>query len=270
MRWVAPLLVKYSLSDINLFLLAGLILISSSFPFFFTSTNSFYLKKNSFPLIITTLLTTIHYLGNFYGIIMGNIVLTTLIIKNAPFFQTLFYSYKYNKPLTKYDYFFGLILIIGICLLSIDGNNNSNSINFETILIPLISAICWAYLMIFIGTIKEQKEILSIGNWLAGILIFWGYIFAQSNFSALTNIARYNYLVILLLGISPTFLAPLLWSYAIKKLGNKIIYFDYITPIITILWSIILFETSLNNINIIGIFVIFIGFIFYQYYIKEK
>lgn len=75
---------------------------------------------------------------------------------------------------------------------------------------------------------------------------------------------------IIVLGLLPTFLAPLLWSKAVNKLGSKIIYFDYLTLIITILGSVILFDATLSIMNIIGIGVIVLSFLAYQYAMHAK
>lgn len=212
-----------------------------------------------------------HYLGSFYGILIGNIIITTLIIKNAPFFQTLFYAWKYKQSLSKYHYLFGCALILGICCLS-SSPHDTKSITLLGVLIPLISALAWAYLMIFISTMQKQTQtqVLSGGNLLSGIVLFLCSLGFSSGFEVFFHFSWYAYGAIIVLGLLPTFLAPLLWSKAVNKLGSKIIYFDYLTPIITILGSVILFDATLSIMNIIGIGVIVLSFLAYQYAMHAK
>ncbi len=202
----------------------------------FTTKNikQLFTQNNSINIAIISIATLVHYLGNFYGVLIGDIILTTLIIKNTPFFQKIIYARKYKKPLKKYNYFLGLFLIIGVSLLSIN-NDRSGNFNILYILIPLCSAIAWAYLMIFIGTISKPTQTLSVSNLLAGGGVLVYFLLSNGNITILREIPVYYYGMLLALGVLPTLIAPILRSKSIKKLGDKVIYFDYITPIITII-----------------------------------
>lgn len=258
-------------TEINIFLVAGLILIASGLPFFFLKKDICFSIQTLSSLAIITGLTSVHYLGSFYGILIGNIIITTLIIKNAPFFQTLFYAWKYKQSLSKYHYLFGCALILGICCLS-SRPHDTKPVTLLGVLIPLISALAWAYLMIFISTMQKQTQtqVLSGGNLLSGIVLFLCSLGFSSGFEVFFHFSWYAYGAIIVLGLLPTFLAPLLWSKAVNKLGSKIIYFDYLTPIITILGSVILFDATLSIMNIIGIGVIVLSFLAYQYAMHAK
>lgn len=259
LRWIAPLMVKYFFSDIDIFFTLWTILLFSGFGLFLSKNRSQELidKKNIINISIIMLLTIIHYLGNFYGIVTGNIILTTLILKNSPFIQKIIYAKKYKKALKTHHYIVGLWLIIWVSLLSFS-KNWQESFNILHIIIPILSAISRSYLMIFLWTIKKEKELLSIWNFIAGIIILILYSYINWNLGTIKGLSRSKYGILILLGIFPTFLAPILWSTSIKKLGDKIIYLDYITPIITIIWSIFLFNIQLNVINMVGIGIIFL------------
>ncbi len=266
LRWIAPLVLKYFFSDFNFFLVLWLILLFSGLGIIFTTKNikQLFTKNNSINIAIISIATLVHYLGNFYGILIGDIILTTLIIKNAPFFQKIIYARKYKSPLKKHNYILGVFLIIGVSLLSIN-RNTIESFNLLYILIPLCSAIAWAYLMIFVGTVQKPIQTLSIWNLLSGCVILIYFLLRYGNISIFSEIPWYYYIIFLALGFLPTLIAPILRSKSIETLGDKIIYFDYITPIITIIWSILLFKTELSTINIIGIGIVLVSIIICSY-----
>lgn len=255
--WFAPIILKYFLWDIDILILFVFILFFAWIPWIFNK-NIFPLLKNKIFLLnifIISFLTIIHYLGNFYWIIFWNIILTTLIIKNSPFFQNIIYSILYKKEFKKYNYFIWLSLILWVSLLSY--TNRWIIINFLYVIIPLLSSIAWAFLMIFLSKIKNENEVFSLWNLFSSVLILLLItIFWNININLIKNISLLQYFILFILWVIPTFIAPILWAKSIKKLWNKIIFFDYLTPIITIVSSIFLFNLHLNIYNYIWIIII--------------
>lgn len=255
--WFAPIILKYFLWDIDILILFVFILFFAWIPWIFNK-NIFQLLKSKIFLLnifIISFLTIIHYLGNFYWIIFWNIILTTLIIKNSPFFQNIIYSILYKKEFKKYNYFIWLSFILWVSLLSY--TNRWIIINFLYIIIPLLSSIAWAFLMIFLSKIKNENEVFSLWNLFSSVLILLLItIFWNININLIKNISLLQYFILFILWVIPTFIAPILWAKSIKKLWNKIIFFDYLTPIITIVSSIFLFNLHLNIYNYIWIIII--------------
>lgn len=73
----------------------------------------------------------------------------------------------------------------------------------------------------------------------------------------------------MILWFFPTFLAPILWAKSIKNLWNKIIFYDYLTPIITTIFSIYIFDLHLNAYNYIWILYIILTLYIYSYLQKK-
>lgn len=268
--WLAPIILKYFLWDIDILILFVFILFFAWLPWIFNKNIFSLLKSKVFLLniFIISFLTIIHYLGNFYWIIFWNIILTTLIIKNSPFFQNIIYSILYKKEFKKYNYFIWILLILWVSLLSY--TDNWITINFLYIIVPLFSSIAWAFLMIFLSKIKNENEVFSLWNLFSSLLVFLLLIWLWNiNLDIIKNITILQYFILFILWVIPTFIAPILWAKSIKKLWNKIIFFDYITPIITIIFSIILFNLTLNIYNYIWILIILVTLFIYSFLNKK-
>ena len=271
--WLAPILLKEYLSWIDIFILCGFILFFAWIPILFVRTYYNIYSGKDFILnsLIVSILTIIHYSWNFYWIIYWNIIITTLIIKNSPFFQNFIYSIINKKKLGLYFYFIAWLLVLWVSLATYSGSKTWYWINLMHILIPLISSIAWAYLMIFISKIDNRSETLWTGNIVSSLLIvimllsIW-----KLDFSTITSLSNLQYLLLFFLWVIPTLIAPILWAQAINESKGRIIFFDYITPIITIVVSIFLFHLELNIYNYLGILIILGSLIVYSLFLSDS
>lgn len=268
--WIAPIILKYFLWDVDILIIFVFILFFAWLPCLLNKKIFSLLKNKIFLLniLIISFLTIIHYLGNFYWIIYWNIILTTLIIKNSPFFQNIIYSILYKKNFKKFNYIVWIFFILWVSLLSY--TNKWITINFLYVIIPLFSSIAWAFLIIFLSKIKNENEIFSLWNLFSSFLVFLLLAWLWNiNLDTFKNITILQYFILFILWVIPTFIAPVLWSISIKKLWNNIIFFDYMTPIITIIFSVLLFDLKLNFYNYIWIFLILLTLFIYIFLIKK-
>ncbi len=267
----APILLKKYLEWIDIFILCGFILFFAWIPILFTKNYPKTLQSKDFILnsFIISILTIIHYSWNFYWILYWNIILTTLIIKNSPFFQNFIYSILNKKPLWLFFYIIALLLISWVSLATYSDVPWS-WINLMYIWIPLISSIAWAFLMIFISKIGKQSEALWTGNILSSCLIGIVLLYIwKIDFPIFEWISYFQYFMLALLWVIPTLIWPILWAQAINESKGRIIFFDYITPIITIVASIFLFHLKLNMYNYLGILIILGSLIVYSLFLSN-
>lgn len=256
---LAPIVLKSFLSALPIEVILFYILISAWIPVIFSFNNVSIFKTKTFWIhsVILWLLTIIHYFGNFYGIIYGNIILTTLIIKNSPIFQKLLYSFIYKQQWSKVEYIFWMIFVLWIILLNYVPNEWIQISNWLTVLLPIISSLARAVLMIFLSKIQKEKEVLWVWNIFSSLLVLLYIWYTKIHIPILTNLSYLQYVILLWLWIIPTYLWSLTWARAIQWLWTKVIFLDYVTPIISIAWSLCLFQLKLNTINYCWIALIF-------------
>ena len=259
-RWLAPIALKFFLWDIDIYTSLILILFFSGLPSLLKgkSYRLFSKKKFLLDLLLISIFTIVHYLWNFYGIIFGNIIITTLIIKNSPFFQSIIYSIIYKKSLTRQNYIIALLLVIWMFFVCYSPGGIKVKILF--ILIPLLSSFARAALMIMLSKIDHKNEALWFSNITSSmIMLILSLALWKFNFVDLSLISGGQYIVYIILWILPTFICPILRANSIKKLWNNIIFLDYITPIVTIIFSLFLFKNNLSTYNYIWILIIILS-----------
>jgi len=269
--WFAPILLKEYLEWIDIFILCGFILFFAWVPILFSKNYLKTLKSKDFILnsLIISILTVIHYAWNFYWILYWNIILTTLIIKNSPFFQNFIYSILNKKPLWLFFYIIALLLISWVSLATYTDVEWS-WVNLMYVWIPLISSIAWAFLIIFISKIDKQSEVLWTGNILSSLLIGIALLYVwKIDFPTFEWISYFQYFMLALLWVIPTLIWPILWAQAINESKGRIIFFDYITPIITIVASIFLFHLNLTIYNYFGVLIILGSLIAYSLFLSD-
>ncbi len=270
--WLAPIFLKKYLSWIDVFILCGFILFFAWIPILLVRNYFKAFSNKGFILnsFIVSILTIIHYSWNFYWIIYWNIIITTLIIKNSPFFQKFIYSILHKRRLGLLFYIIAWLLVLWVALTTYNTNTAWTWVKLMHILIPLVSAIAWAYLMIFISKIENKSETLWTGNIISSLLIGMILVYIwKVSFSTFASISSFQYLMLWFLWIIPTLVGPILWAQAINESKGAIIFFDYITPIITIILSIFIFDIQLNIFNYFGILLIVVSLIIYSLLFSE-
>ena len=267
--WLAPVALKFFVGDIDLFISLTLILFFAWIPSLFKKKRkNTYNKSFIINTIAISILTIMHYLWNFYWIILWNIIITTVIIKSSPLFQTIIYSIVNKKIIPKYVYWMSLLLIVWVFLMCYNPSQNIN-INFLFIFIPLISSLAWSFIMIYLSKLNNENEVLSHSNLLSFIIIFIiSVVIWRFNIDSMITISVKQYFIYFLLWVIPTFFAPILWSKWIKTIWSSVIFLDYLTPIITIVFSLLLFLNNLTIYNYWWIAIIIVS-LFLRYILQR-
>ena len=189
----------------------------------------------------------------------------SVIIAASPLFTALIsFLLKIEKPY--FNFFIGFIIsIVGIIIITFNGKIELQLKPLGDIM-AVISSIGWAVYSVFIVKITDKKYdfILSTRK-----IIFYGIVFMipsffffdfNPNWAALKNpIVLFNMLFVAIFASGICFI---IWNEATDLIGVlKTNVYVYLTPIITIIISIIVLKEKMTFIAIIGITLTLIGVI---------
>lgn len=198
----------------------------------------------------------------------------SVIIAASPLFTALIsFLLKIEKPY--FNFFIGFIIsIVGIIIITFNGKIELQLKPLGDIM-AVISSIGWAVYSVFIVKITDKKYdfILSTRK-----IIFYGIVFMipsffffdfNPNWAALKNpIVLFNMLFVAIFASGICFI---IWNKATDLIGVlKTNVYVYLTPIITIIISIIVLKEKMTFIAIIGITLTLIGVIVSELRLNKK
>ncbi|MEI0488322.1 DMT family transporter [Brachyspira pulli] len=198
----------------------------------------------------------------------------SVIIAASPLFTALIsFLLKIEKPY--FNFFIGFIIsIVGIIIITFNGKIELQLKPLGDIM-AVISSIGWAVYSVFIVKITDKKYdfILSTRK-----IIFYGIVFMipsffffdfNPNWAALKNpIVLFNMLFVAIFASGICFI---IWNEATDLIGVlKTNVYVYLTPIITIIISIIVLKEKMTFIAIIGITLTLIGVIVSELRLNKK
>ncbi len=198
----------------------------------------------------------------------------SVIIAASPLFTALIsFLLKIEKPY--FNFFIGFIIsIVGIIIITFNGKIELQLKPLGDIM-AVISSIGWAVYSVFIVkiTYKKYDFILSTRK-----IIFYGIVFMipsffffdfNPNWAALKNpIVLFNMLFVAIFASGICFI---IWNEATDLIGVlKTNVYVYLTPIITIIISIIVLKEKMTFIAIIGITLTLIGVIVSELRLNKK
>ena len=198
----------------------------------------------------------------------------SVIIAASPLFTALIsFLLKIEKPY--FNFFIGFIIsIVGIIIITFNGKIELQLKPLGDIM-AVISSIGWAVYSVFIVkiTYKKYDFILSTRK-----IIFYGIVFMipsffffdfNPNWAALKNpIVLFNMLFVAIFASGICFI---IWNKATDLIGVlKTNVYVYLTPIITIIISIIVLKERITFIAIIGITLTLIGVIVSELRLNKK
>lgn len=198
----------------------------------------------------------------------------SVIIAASPLFTALIsFLLKIEKPY--FNFFIGFIIsIVGIIIITFNGKIELQLKPLVDIM-AVISSIGWAVYSVFIVKITDKKYdfILSTRK-----IIFYGIVFMipsffffdfNPNWAALKNpIVLFNMLFVAIFASGICFI---IWNEATDLIGVlKTNVYVYLTPIITIIISIIVLKEKMTFIAIIGITLTLIGVIVSELRLNKK
>ncbi|RDU67723.1 EamA family transporter [Helicobacter didelphidarum] len=193
----------------------------------------------------------------------------SVIIATAPLFTGIFsFILKIEKPYI--NFFIGFcICIVGIFLLSFNGNFNI-SINPLGDFFAIISAIGWGIYAVIIARITKMNYDIILTT---RRVIFYGIVFIIPAFFFLDihfDIEKLtkpiNFLNLLFLGVFSSGICFIIWNKATQLIGAvKTNIYVYLTPIITIVVSMIVLDEKITFVMFIGIILTLLGVILSEY-----
>lgn len=198
----------------------------------------------------------------------------SVIIAASPLFTALIsFLLKIEKPY--FNFFIGFIIsIVGIIIITFNGKIELQLKPLGDIM-AVISSIGWAVYSVFIVKITDKKYdfILSTRK-----IIFYGIVFMipsffffdfNPNWAALKNpIVLFNMLFVAIFASGICFI---IWNEATDLIGVlKTNVYVYLTPIITIIISIIVLKERMTFIAFIGITLTLIGVIVSELRLNKK
>ncbi|MEI0476742.1 DMT family transporter [Brachyspira pulli] len=198
----------------------------------------------------------------------------SVIIAASPLFTALIsFLLKIEKPY--FNFFIGFIIsIVGIIIITFNGKIELQLKPLGDIM-AVISSIGWAVYSVFIVKITDKKYdfILSTRK-----IIFYGIVFMipsffffdfNPNWAALKNpIVLFNMLFVAIFASGICFI---IWNEATDLIGVlKTNVYVYLTPIITIIISIIVLKEKMTFIAFIGITLTLIGVIVSELRLNKK
>lgn len=191
-----------------------------------------------------------------------------IIVACAPFFVAVVVGYFFNeKP--KRNFFIGFIIaMIGIVLVSLNGQSSFH-LNPLGDFMAFCAMISWGFYSALIKKIEEWNypTIATTRR-----IQFYGMLFlipilciqhSSIDFSLLVRpdiLANFLYL-----GIASSALGFLVWNLSTKWIGAiKTSVYIYVSPVVTIILSMLVLNEQLTLISILGSILIFIGLIISQ------
>ncbi|MGI6732224.1 MAG: DMT family transporter [Anaerovoracaceae bacterium] len=187
-----------------------------------------------------------------------------VLVSVAPFFTAILSYFLLDKQTIYRRFFIGFVAaIIGIALIGFNGNVVLE-LNPLGDIMALIAALAWAFYSILLkkisahgyNTIQCTRKIF-----------FYGILFLIPILPALDfqfNLARFlsgsNLFNMLFLGLGASALCFVTWNYAVSILGPvKTNTYIYLSPVITIITSVILLKERITSVAALGVFLILAG-----------
>lgn len=190
-----------------------------------------------------------------------------IIICAAPFFTAILTKLFFkNEEKLNHNFFIGfLTAMIGISLISYNGARLE--LNPLGDILAFLAAIVWAFYSIL------TKKIAKIGysTLLSTKRIFmWGILFIipfcfifDFKFNSSRFLNSINLFNLLFLGLGASALCFISWNFSLKVLGAiKTSVYIYLSPIITVLASIIVLKEQLTSVSFAGILLTLVGVYF--------
>lgn len=161
----------------------------------------------------------------------------------------------------------GLLLgIIGVVIISMNGQENSSDMFVLAIIACLVAALCYAIASLIIKTKAthiDSKSLATGSLFFASVFILFALPFNHGDGSA--TLIEYGYAVAF--GVICSGLAFLIYFKLIREEGaTKALSVTYLIPLFGIMWSAIFFQETLSNNTYIGGIIILIG----VYFINSK
>ncbi|MGQ9506364.1 MAG: DMT family transporter [Candidatus Bathycorpusculaceae bacterium] len=226
-----------------------------------------FVEKGDFPILIILALTgvTFFFTAQYTGIKMaGASIAAIFVCLLAPVFITILSAKLFKEHLVKRQFFGVGIAAFGTFVVIMGG-----SIGLQTnqhfllgSLILLSTPFLWtAYSLLGKNVMEKYSPFLVVAyvNMLGGLFLI-PFSLAEGSFIQIFAISFNEWLAILFLAITCSFLGYYIWFYVIKRVGAAVASsFLFAEPLITALFAIAFVGEELSLFTVAGGFLIFIG-----------
>lgn len=223
--------------------------------------------RQELPFILCGILGTSLYQS------MENIALTytqasnvSIIISCIPFFTGILAKFVFGEKIRKSFVVGFIIAIAGIILVNINGSVILK-LNPLGDLLALIAALFWAMYTIVINFVNK-KNINVLGA--TRRIFFYGVLstiplmfFGDFSLNSIYELKNPEIILnVLFLGIAASSVCFVTWNYAVKKIGSvKTSIYNYLNPVVTLIFSIIILDEKLGVLGFLGIILVILGLI---------
>lgn len=191
----------------------------------------------------------------------------SVIITTAPLFAGVFsFCFKLEKPYL--NFFLGFVIsIVGVYLLSF---NKALKINPLGDILAIISAAGWGAYAVLVAKVMNLKYDIFLST---RRILFWGIIFMIPNFLYLDFAPNLSALKepkialnLFFVALFASALCFIMWNQATKLIGVvRTNIYVYLTPVFTIIASIIILDESLSLLAFCGAMLVLFGVMIAEY-----
>lgn len=189
-----------------------------------------------------------------------------VVLSVAPMFTAVLAHFFLEGEKLKLNFFLGFIVaILGICLISYDGNTTLK-LNPLGDILAILAAFVWAIYSILVrkistfgySTIQITKRTFIYGIiFMLPSMFFFGLDLKPEQLINPTNLFNF-----LFLGLGASALCFVTWNYAVKLLGAvKTSVYIYAVPVLTIISAVLLLQEKVTGMAAVGTILTLAGLI---------
>ena len=191
----------------------------------------------------------------------------SVIITTAPLFAGIF-SFCFKLEKSYLNFFLGFVIsIVGVYLLSF---NEALKINPLGDILAIISAAGWGAYAVLVAKVMNLKYDIFLST---RRILFWGIIFMIPNFLYLDFAPNLSALKepkialnLFFVALFASALCFIMWNQATKLIGVvRTNIYVYLTPVFTIIASIIILDESLSLLAFCGAMLVLFGVMIAEY-----
>lgn len=190
----------------------------------------------------------------------------SVVLSVAPMFTAILAHFLLKNEKLKFNFFLGFVVaILGICLISYDGNTTLK-LNPLGDILAILAALVWAIYSILVrkisafgySTLQITKRTFIYGIlFMLPSMFFFGFDIKPAQLINPTNLFNF-----LFLGIGASALCFVTWNFALKLLGAvKTSVYIYAVPVLTIISAVLLLKEKIAGMAAIGTLLTLVGLV---------
>lgn len=192
-----------------------------------------------------------------------------IIVACAPFFVAVVVGFFFKSEQTGWKFYIGfLVAIAGVIAISLNGQKNF-ALNPLGDGLAFLATVSWGFysaLIRKIGELEYPTIAVTRRIYFYGILFLIPVLIEQkASFKPEILLRPEIFLNFLFLGLCASAMGFLLWNLATKWIGAiKTSIYIYVSPVITVILSVLILHEKVTIVSVIGAVLIFIGLVISQ------